>query len=70
MQSQVRWKKKKIKERELSLYPCLDFLEGPLKSPGIKENCAGASERFRLCQCLPNCELGGCWRQLAGFYGY
>lgn len=35
---------KKKKKLELSLYPCLDFLEGPLKRAGIKATCAGTSE--------------------------
>lgn len=45
-------RKAELKEREekkgefLSLYPCLDFLAGPLKRAGKKKDtCAGTSER-------------------------
>jgi len=38
VQEKLKGKKGKGEKTELlSLYPCLDFLEGPLKSAGIKQ---------------------------------
>ncbi len=64
----VEKEREKKKGEFLSLYPCLDFLAEPLKRAEIKILAlAHQRERFRLCQCLPNWVLHGCWRQPAGF---
>lgn len=60
-------KEERKKQELLSLYPCLDFLEGLWKSTGIKQLVLAHQRDLDYASVYPTEGFRGCWRQPAGF---